>query len=130
MRLGKEKTLIETDNREAYNAIRLQEHAFIEPELEEVMQQINSLHNNFFRPGSTEREITLVPLRMNRPAEYLAQYGMNHLTDFDMISGMFGNLQDLLDRDLGLGRPFSDRDMQENFGLGEVLDSPPHGRDL
>lgn len=110
--------------------IRMQDHAFIEPDLEEAMFQINFLHRNFYKPGITDRDISLISIRMNRSAEFLAQYGMNNLKAFDKIPSMLGSLQDTLNRDLGLGRPFPERDMQDNFGMGEVLDLSPPSQDL
>lgn len=124
LNLGFEKTQIETDNREVHDVIRLQEYAFIEPDLEEVLLQINSLHRNFFIPDATVRDISLVPIRMNRSAEYLAEYSLSNLNAFESFSGSFGSLQYHLDRDMGLGRPFNDRIMQGNFGRGDIVDSP------
>lgn len=39
---------------------------------------------------------------MNHTAQYIATYGMENLDSFVEIPGIFGNLQQFLDRDMGV----------------------------
>ena len=56
---------------------------------------------------------------MNRITKYLARYGLENLEVFAEVLGVFGELQDFLDRDMGIGFPFQ---VAEAFGLGDVID--------
>lgn len=124
--LGFHRSTVEFDNREAYDIIDMHEHIFIPEELSEVMTQINTFHENHFSEGMTERFVSVIPLQMNRSAEYMAIYGLNNLPAFAEAPDSFGNLQYYLDRDMGMALPFQLMNIDQNFGLGEVVDAPPH----
>lgn len=113
---------METVNREVYDAIRFQEFAFPPPNMEEALQQFNTMFNNHFIEEATSMRFSIIPPAMNATAEYMASYGLNNLTQFVEAPALFENLQYFLDRDMGLVLPM---EIIPNFGLGEVENEPP-----
>ncbi|KAK1399512.1 hypothetical protein POM88_009375 [Heracleum sosnowskyi] len=101
LNLGFDRTHIETDNREAYDIIRYQEQVVIPQNLEDSMSQFNTFFYNHFKEDMTIRRVSIIPLVMNRTAEYFT-------------------------RDMGLVLPLPVAGLLPNFGKGEVFDlSPP-----
>ncbi|WOG86223.1 hypothetical protein DCAR_0205424 [Daucus carota subsp. sativus] len=64
---------------------------------------------------------------MNSVAVYLADYGMHHLSEVVETTGdsTFGNMQYLLDRDMGMVFTNPEVEVIQDIGLGEVIDSAP-----
>lgn len=90
------------------------------------MTQLNTLHDNHFTEGHTERNVSLIPVKQNRTAEYMAIYGMENLSSFVEAPVDFENLRYFLDRDMGMALPFPILDVQQFPGMGKVVDvSPP-----
>ncbi|WOG92879.1 hypothetical protein DCAR_0312156 [Daucus carota subsp. sativus] len=119
LQMGFERTYIELDHEDVFQNIRYQEHIVLPPELDEVFRRFNSLHAIHYNRGVTDRKVTSIPLVMNRTAEYLARYGMEHMSVFAEVPDSFADLQSFLDRDMGVGLPFQ---VFEAFGLGDVID--------
>lgn len=113
------KTHIETDHWGALEAISFQEEVHQQEDIQEVLRLYNTLHSNNFKIGTTEREITRIPVVRNGTAAYLARYGLEHLNHFAETPGSFGEKQFMLDRDMGL---LFDEHPPANFGMGEVID--------
>lgn len=127
LQLGKLKTHIETDSQWVYESIRDQDEIIFDEETEKVFRQLNTLHANHYEVGISDRKVSCTIPEMNAVAIYLAEFGMEHLSSFSEVSEPFGNLQRLLDEDMGLGAHLSLPGMQSFLGFGEVIDSlkPP-----
>lgn len=119
------QTHIETDNREVYDTIRVQEFIILPPDEEEAFSQFNTLFTNHYAEGETERKVSIIPLNLNHTTQYMANYGLENFQSLVQAPGIFGNLQFFLDRDMGMAIPYPEFDLQENFGEGEVVDLPP-----
>lgn len=120
------KIQIETDNREAYDTIRVQEFIILPPDLEEAFSQFNTLFANQFQENLTVRQISIIPVELNGTAQYMASYGMERLDALVLAPSSFGNIQHYLDRDMGRAMPYPEFELQDNLGEGEVIDpSPP-----
>ncbi|KAL1811982.1 hypothetical protein ACET3Z_022047 [Daucus carota] len=119
-----ELTQIETTNPDIFDLISSQEHLIIPEDLLEAFRLFNSIH---FIQGSTSRKITWIPDHMNSVAIYMAEHGLDNLSELVELPGAstFENLQFLLDRDMGMVINNPDVEVVENMGLGEVVDGPP-----
>lgn len=118
-------THIETTNFQIYETVRAQEHFILEDHQLEAYSLFNTVYANHFEEGSTDRRISCIPAQMNSTAAYLAEYGMNNLTEFAEAQGLFGDLKYHLDRDMGMVIAAPVHEVMPNFGLGEVIDGPP-----
>ena len=127
LKLGEQKVHFDIDNEDVYDVIRFQDEIVVVDELVEPLSQFNTLHNNHFNNGLTARRLSWVDVEMNRVAEYMATYGLENLKTYVEIPGdkVFGDLQHLMDRDMGLAPPDQMVEAVEVFGLGEVIDGPP-----
>lgn len=117
--LEKWKTHIETDHWGALEALSFQEEMPQQEDVQEVLRLFNTVHSNNFKIGTTEREITRIPIVQNGTAAYLVRYGLEHMNSFAETPGSFGEKQFMLDRDMGL---LFDSHPPANFGMGEVID--------
>lgn len=72
--------------------------------------------------GLTQWRASLIPNGMNGTAAYKATFGMDNMVTFVAAPGTFGELRNFLNRDMGLDLPF---EIEDNFGLGEVIDASP-----
>ncbi|WOG83242.1 hypothetical protein DCAR_0102417 [Daucus carota subsp. sativus] len=120
-------THIETSHLDVFELIRLQEHVPIPEEQLEAFRLFNTVHANHYVEGETDRRISWIPEHMNEAATYLAEYGLHHFSGFVEIPGpqTVGNLQFLLDRDMGMVIANPEVELLPNLGLGEVVDGPP-----
>lgn len=124
--MGFQKAMVETDNREAYDTLHIQEFIFLPPDLEDAFGQFNTLFNNQFQENITERKVSVILLEYNGTAQYMASYGMEKMQELVLAPGHFGDIHHYLQRDMGMILPFPQFELLENFGEGEVLDpSPP-----
>lgn len=60
--LGFHKTHIETDNREVYDTVRVQEFIILPPDLDEIFDQLNTLFANVYLEDVTARRVSIIPL--------------------------------------------------------------------
>lgn len=117
---------VETDNAAAFDALDLQNDAFNETEgITLAVQQINILFtelNRVFEDGSKPRscKISSAFASRNTAARFLAEYGLNHCQGLVEVPVPFGNLNEILDLDNGLGPHSPVFDVAPNFGLGEL----------
>lgn len=116
-RMGFHGIHLEVVSRLVFDVIELQEFIFPPEELEEALLQFNTMFANHFIEGKTFRRISVIPLAMNRTAEYMARFGMEIETAFVEAPEIFGNLQHYLDRDMGIALPV---EIMSNFGNGNV----------
>lgn len=116
---------IETVNRRVYDTLRIQEQILLEEDQVEVYRLFNTLHANTHKVGKSKKCITHVPLHMNATAEYMANYGLEHLKELVEVSKPFGNLDYYLRRDMGNVLPHPILEVVQNMGDGEVIDGPP-----
>ncbi|KAL1811319.1 hypothetical protein ACET3Z_021384 [Daucus carota] len=93
----------------------------------EAFRLFNTVHSNNYVEGSTDRRISWVPEHMNDAARYMAEYGLEHFSNFVEIPGPqpIGNLQFFIDRDMGMVIANPEIELLPNMGLGEVVDGPP-----
>lgn len=127
---GWELTHIETTHRGIFELISDQDQFIIPEELLEAFRLFNSVHANHQVQEVQDpivRKISLIPDHMNSVAIYLADYGLHHSHDLVELPGKttVGNLQYLLDRDMGLVFAEPGIELVENMGLGEVIDDAP-----
>lgn len=80
------------------------------------------MYANNFVEDETVRRVAVIPTNMNATAEYMAIYGMQHMTHFVETPGVFGNLHHYLDRDMGLALPM---EILPNYGAGDIIDVTP-----
>ncbi|KAL1804570.1 hypothetical protein ACET3Z_027638 [Daucus carota] len=130
-----ELTLIETSNRKIFELISNQDQFIIPEELLEVFRLFNSVHAN--HPASNldpdtvqnSRKISFIPDHMNSAAIYMADHALHNFSDFVELPGAstLGNLQYLLNRDIGLVIADPGVVLVQNIGLGEVVNEahPP-----
>ncbi|KAL1803898.1 hypothetical protein ACET3Z_032545 [Daucus carota] len=120
---------IETTHVGIFELVSAQDQFIIPHELLEAFRLFNSLHanNTDNNDGANPRRISWIPHHMNSTAVYMAEYGMNHLTEVVELPGAstLGNLQFFLDRDMGRVLPNPELVVLPNLGLGEVEDGPP-----
>lgn len=76
---------------------------------------------NIFVEGKTVRRVSIIPTRMNGTAAYMASYGMQNMSDFVETPEIFGNLQNILNKDMGFALPMA---ILPNYGEGELFDAP------
>ncbi|WOH04061.1 hypothetical protein DCAR_0623467 [Daucus carota subsp. sativus] len=126
--------LIETTNRDIFDLISDQDQFIIPEELLEAFRVFNSLHANHhvLAQAPASRKISLIPDHMNYVAVYLADYGLHHLSEFVEMPGdaSVGNLQFLLNQDMGLVFADPGFEMVQHMGLGEVDNAEPPPRPL
>ncbi|KAL1822717.1 hypothetical protein ACET3Z_009495 [Daucus carota] len=112
-------THIETSHHDVFELIRLQEHVPIPEKQLEAFRLFNTVHSNNYVEGSTDRRISWVPEHMNDAARYMAEYGLEHFSNFVEIPGPqpIGNLQFFLDRDMGMVIANPEIELLPNMGL-------------
>ncbi|WOH11191.1 hypothetical protein DCAR_0830671 [Daucus carota subsp. sativus] len=120
-------THIETSHLDVFELIRLQEHVPIPEEQLEAFRLFNTVHANHYVEGETDHRISWIPEHMNEVAAYMAEYGLHHFSSFVEIPGpqTVGNLQFLLDRDMGMVIANPEVELLPNLGMGEIVDGPP-----
>lgn len=77
--LGFHKTHIETDNKEVFDTMRVQEYIFLPPDLEEAFFQFNALFANRYKEAETFRKVSIIPVELNATAQYIATFGIENM---------------------------------------------------
>lgn len=88
-----------------YDTFRVQDFIILQPDLEEAFSQFNTLFSNNFIKDVTARKVSIIPMEMNRTAQYMALFEVNNMNSFVQAHGIFGDLQSFLNRDLGMELP-------------------------
>ena len=122
---GWELTHIETTSMQVYDTVTHQEHFFLDDVQLEAYGAFNTIYANHYEKDRTKRVIACIPARMNGSAAYMANYGLNHASEFGEISGLVGELEYYLARDMGMTLPRPTLEVALNIGDGEVIDGPP-----
>lgn len=125
---------MESDNTAAFNILLRQDP--LEAELHgvtEAIQQINSLYVEFNKERDDPNDnkicrLTSVFATRNRSVSYMAYFAMLNCSYLVMVNNPFGNLQELLDLDIGLGPHLSAFEILLDLGLREVIQAPPPQR--
>ncbi|KAL1808715.1 hypothetical protein ACET3Z_025705 [Daucus carota] len=126
----REKIHIETTNRDVYDTIRIQNQFGLQEDQVKVYRLFNTLYTNHFKEGSTVVCVSWIPTFMNSSAEYLASYGIQHLSCFVETNSRVGDLAFHMERDMGRVLPHPVLEPALNLGEGEarVYFVSPHAR--